>query len=132
MFSTPLISCSMGVATVSAATVALAPGYSAETWMVGGATSGYCAIGSPSRATPPTMTMTTESTVAKMGRSMKKCEIIGRSCRKSRSAGGGHGVEGDLAGSRTGNHLSGFRLHHEARLGPLDAGDDDALPLRQA
>src|SRR5262245_2549744 len=45
--------------------------------MVGGATSGYWAIGSCDRATVPTMTMTTDSTVAKIGRSMKKCESIG-------------------------------------------------------
>src|SRR5262249_44801462 len=42
--------------------------------MVGGATSGYWAIGNFRRATEPTMTMTIDSTVAKIGRSMKTCE----------------------------------------------------------
>src|SRR5262249_16963721 len=49
----------------------------ADTWTVGGATSGYCATGSCDRATMPTMTMTIDSTEAKIGRSMKKCEIMG-------------------------------------------------------
>src|SRR5262245_59526882 len=74
--STPLTSCSMGVATVSATVRALAPGYVAVTWTVGGATSGYWAMGSLSRATPPTITMTTERTEAKIGRSMKKWESM--------------------------------------------------------
>ena len=39
--------------------------------MVGGATSGYWAIGSSTSATVPRITMTIESTVAKIGRSMK-------------------------------------------------------------
>src|SRR6059058_3509160 len=49
MFSTPLTSCSIGVATVSATTWALAPGYMAETCTVGGTTSGYWAMGSLTR-----------------------------------------------------------------------------------
>jgi hypothetical protein len=39
---------------------------------VGGTMSGYCDIGSVINATPPTSMMTIESTVAKIGRSMKK------------------------------------------------------------
>ena len=66
----------MGVATLSAVVLALAPGYVAVTCTVGGATSGYCATGSWVAATTPTITITTESTVAKIGRSMKKWEII--------------------------------------------------------
>src|SRR3954453_16423278 len=65
----------MGVATVSPTIMALAPGYVAVTWMVGGATSGYCAIGNWLSATPPTMMITTDRTVAKIGRSIKKWEI---------------------------------------------------------
>src|SRR4029077_13846666 len=78
MFSTPLTSCSMGEATVSATTCASAPGYVAETFTVGGTTSGYCAIGSAWRATRPMITMTMERTVAKTGRSTKKRANIGR------------------------------------------------------
>src|SRR3954465_13777356 len=65
----------MGVATLSATVLALAPGYVAVTCTVGGATSGYCAIGSCTSATPPTIRMTIDSTEAKIGRSMKKWEI---------------------------------------------------------
>src|SRR5690349_12387770 len=73
--STPFTSASIGVATVSATVLALAPGYVAVTCTVGGATSGYCAIGNCVSATPPTIRITSDSTVAKMGRSMKKWEI---------------------------------------------------------
>ena len=44
----------------------------AETCTVGGATSGYWAIGNCVTATTPTITITIDSTVAKIGRSMKK------------------------------------------------------------
>src|SRR6516162_6312524 len=75
MFSTPLICCSIGVMTVDATTSALAPGYWPETLMIGGAISGYCAIGRRKNGTPPRMTKTIETTAAKIGRSIKKCEI---------------------------------------------------------
>src|ERR1043166_9214356 len=76
MFSTPLTSCSIGVATFSATSSALAPGKLAVTLIVGGTTSGYCAMGSLTSATTPTITMTIDSTLAKMGRSMKKRESM--------------------------------------------------------
>src|ERR1700732_1873307 len=75
MFSTPLICCSIGVATVAATTSALAPGYWPATLMIGGAISGYCATGSRENDTPPRITNTIETTAAKIGRSMKKCEM---------------------------------------------------------
>src|ERR1700719_2135590 len=75
MFSTPLICCSIGVATVAATTSALAPGYWPETLMIGGAISGYCATGSRENDTPPRITNTIETTAAKIGRAMKKCEM---------------------------------------------------------
>jgi len=74
MFSTPLICCSIGATTVAATTSALAPGYWPETLMTGGAISGYCATGRRKNATPPRITNTMETTAAKIGRSMKKCE----------------------------------------------------------
>ena len=76
MPSTPLICCSIGATTVSATVSALAPGYWPLTVMIGGAISGYCAIGSRRKATPPRMTKTIETTAAKIGRSMKKWEIF--------------------------------------------------------
>src|SRR5437763_2240255 len=75
MFSTPLICSSRGATTVEATTSALAPGYCPVTLMIGGAISGYCAIGSRANATAPRITKTIERTEAKMGRSMKKGEI---------------------------------------------------------
>src|SRR5437588_8551534 len=42
----------------------------------GGEIGGYCAIGKENTASPPASVMTTDSTVAKIGRSMKKCEIM--------------------------------------------------------
>src|SRR5947207_15806259 len=74
MFSTPFTCCSIGAATVSATTCALAPGYTAETSTVGGVISGYCAIGSPNSATLPASVTMIDSTEAKIGRLMKKRE----------------------------------------------------------
>jgi len=71
MFSTPLTCCSMGAATVSATTLALAPGYVVETCTVGGVISGYWATGSTNSDTMPAIVITIESTAAKIGRSMK-------------------------------------------------------------
>ncbi len=75
MFSTPLICCSIGVTTVEATTSALAPGYWPVTLIKGGAISGYCAIGRRENDTAPRITNTIEITAAKIGRSMKKCEM---------------------------------------------------------
>src|SRR5687767_5788957 len=75
MFSTPLICCSSGATTVDATTSALAPGYWPVTLITGGAISGYCATGRRPKETAPRITNTIETTAAKMGRSMKKCEM---------------------------------------------------------
>src|SRR5215468_512925 len=71
IFSTPLTCCSMGAATVSATTWALAPGYAQATWIVGGVMSGYWAIGRLTSASSPIRVITIEMTQAKTGRSMK-------------------------------------------------------------
>ena len=76
MFSTPLICSSIGATTVVATTSALAPGYCPLTLMIGGAISGYCAIGRRMNDTPPRMMKMIDSTEAKIGRSMKKREIF--------------------------------------------------------
>src|SRR4051794_1486486 len=72
MWSTPLTCCSIGAATVSATTWALAPGYWIDTCTPGGVICGYCAIGKVNSAIPPARAMAMDSTVAKIGRSMKK------------------------------------------------------------
>src|SRR5215467_2903199 len=71
MPSTPETCSSIGAATVSRNVIALAPGKNAVTFTVGGVTSGYWATGSVQTATPPASVITTEITVAKIGRSMK-------------------------------------------------------------
>src|SRR5260370_22606814 len=73
--SAPLIWCSIGAATVSATVSALAPGNWPVTLITGGAISGYCATGRRAKGTPPRITKTSETTAAKIGRSMKKCEM---------------------------------------------------------
>src|SRR6516225_9608585 len=73
MSSTPLISCSSGVATVWATVSADAPGYDAVTRTVGGTISGYWATGRIASAPKPSAVTKMLSTVAKRGRSMKKC-----------------------------------------------------------
>ena len=75
MFSTPLICCSSGVTTVAATTSALAPGYWPVTLTTGGAISGYWAIGRRPKETSPRITKTSDTTPAKIGRSMKKREM---------------------------------------------------------
>src|SRR5436309_15773824 len=101
MFSTPLICCSIGVTTVAATMSALAPGYWPETLMVGGAISGYCVTGKREYDTPPMIKKMIETTAAKIGRSMKKCEM--RMTRVSFSpscqllAKQGHSLAGTLA-----------------------------------
>src|SRR3954462_10661899 len=70
--STPLICCSSGVATEASTSVALAPMKVVVTWIIGGTMSGYCAIGRPFIATPPSITMMIDSTIATIGRLTKK------------------------------------------------------------
>ena len=122
MFSTPLICCSIGVTTVEATTSALAPGYWPDTVMVGGAISGYCAIGSRKNATPPRITNTIETTEAKIGRSMKKCEMrIG--CGR-----GYFGFCGGLVPRRRGARFALFlRRDLLARPRPHQTVHDDAV-----
>ena len=74
MSSTPLIASSSGVATVSAITFGLAPGYCARTTIDGGTTSGYSAMGMLRIAIRPAMKISSDSTPAKIGRSIKNLE----------------------------------------------------------
>src|SRR5437764_996762 len=67
MSSTPLISCSIGVATVSATVCADAPGYCVLTTTVGGAICGYSEIGSVVYEIAPTTSNTMDSTIASTG-----------------------------------------------------------------
>src|SRR5438046_7179855 len=69
---------SSGAATVCSSVSAEAPGYTAVTVTTGGAISGYCAIGRVRIAASPASTMKTDTTVAKIGLSMKKRENMAR------------------------------------------------------
>src|SRR5687768_9617393 len=74
MPSTPRMDSSSGVATVSAMTLGLAPGYTVRTTTEGGTTSGYSPIGSSGIEIRPAAKITIDSTAAKIGRSMKNLE----------------------------------------------------------
>ena len=74
IFSTPFTSCSMGITTFSISTSGDAPGYAASIAIVGGTMSGYCDIGRDENPIAPKRIITTETTVAKIGRSMKKLQ----------------------------------------------------------
>ena len=76
MSSTPLSDSSSGTITLFITVSALAPVYVAVTRTVGGAIFGNCSIGKRARPRAPTMTMSTEITPARMGRSMKVFTVI--------------------------------------------------------
>src|SRR3954468_22018177 len=76
MLSTPAICCSMGVATDCATVSASAPIYVVWTWISGGAILGNCAVGRPSIATTPAMTIRIEMTIATIGRLMKNLDML--------------------------------------------------------
>src|ERR1700745_102481 len=124
MFSTPLICCSIGVTTVEATISALAPGYCPDTLMSGGAISGYWATGSGVNDTAPMITKTIETTAAKIGRSMKKCEMrIGRS---------GASIGGGLRGGGLRHRLLLLRRHLLPRTHAHQTIDDHAVVGRYA
>src|SRR5258707_7144529 len=123
MFSTPLICCSSGATTVAATPSPVAPGYWPLTLHTGGAISGYWATGSRPLDTAPRMTKTTETTAAKIGRSMKKWELR---IRGSRSIGA------DLrAGGRRGSGARLLRRYLCAWARTHQAVDDDVVVGRQ-
>src|SRR5436190_21436810 len=128
MFSTPLIDSSIGVATVSAMTCGLAPGYCVRTTTEGGTTSGYSEIGNPRTAITPPRKISSESTPAKIGRSMKNFEKFMAFFRVARSRARrrrrhGIGLQG---------HRHRLRLDQRAGADPLQAVDDDPLLRLQA
>ena len=76
MLSIPLIWFSSGAATESASVLASAPGYWAETVICTGLMFGYCSTGNWVMAMPPARQIISETTIAKIGRSMKNLENI--------------------------------------------------------
>ena len=132
MSSTPLIASSSGVATVSAITFGLAPGYCARTTTEGGTTSGYSEIGSPRSAIRPARKISSDSTPAKIGRSMKNLERF----MGSFSGSGRSGLRGVPCACARRSALASMRhgLRRDQRAGAdaLQAVDDDALAGLQA
>ena len=138
MSSTPLIASSSGVATVSAITFGLAPGYTVRTTTEGGTTSGYSLMGSSGIAIRPAAKITIDSTAAKIGRSMKNREkSMAASLRQQAGASAfaprgrlGEGrctartlgciaasasLRGDLRAGRRRTHRDRLRRHRHAR-----------------
>ena len=78
---------SSGVATVSAITLGLAPGYTVRTTTDGGTTSGYSLTGRLGSEIRPTAKMMIDNTAAKIGLSTKKREkfMAKDSCQPCRS-----------------------------------------------
>src|ERR1700683_626265 len=76
MLSTPLICCSIGVATDCSMVWASAPTYIAEIWISGGAMAGNCATGRDAMTTAPTITVNMAITIATIGRLIKNLDII--------------------------------------------------------
>src|SRR5262249_1677060 len=92
--------------------------------MVGGAISGYCAIGNMTRATTPMMIITTEMTVEKTGRSTKKRANMVRPLLPSFLGGF---FLGGLVGWLRAGHGSPSRLDFHSIPHALNAVDDDPL-----
>src|SRR5215216_6235094 len=134
MPSTPLIASSMGVATVSAITFGLAPGYCARTTTEGGATSGYSEIGITRSASNPARKISTDSTPAKIGRSIKNLErFMAAPVGPFELLLAEHGLRRvpHLA-HRLSVHRHGFRRHQCTGPHALQSVDDDALAGCQA
>src|SRR5262245_37253778 len=102
MLSTPLICCSMGVATDASIVWASAPVYVALTWISGGAMFGYSDVGRARMVTAPAITMMIEITIATMGRLMKNFAMRAQFVLPPGWAGAGVGAVGGAAsGERT-------------------------------
>src|SRR5262245_48703267 len=147
MPSTPLIASSMGVATVSAITLGLAPGYCARTTTDGGTTSGYSETGITRRASRPDRKISTDSTPAKIGRSMTNLDRFMAlevsappdltPWHHPRSHHGVGPAASDTGSAlhclrlrlRSTSHGDDLRRQHRARPHPLQAVDDDPLAL---
>src|SRR4029450_7097279 len=115
MSSTPLICSSSGVATVSAITFGLAPGNCARTTTDGGTTSGYSEIGNLNIDMAPIRKISTDSTPAKMGRSIKNFErfmLVSAKAIPWRPAKGGHHL---LLGERLKLRTLSLRVQAVAR-----------------
>src|SRR5712691_11585716 len=129
MLSTPLICCSIGVATDCSSVNASAPTYVAHSWTCGGAMLGNCAIGSCTSAAVPTITMRIAMTMATTGRLTKNFAIV-RCLLSALGPTGGAGCRLRGGGLRRGR----LRIHRHPGFHFLHSFNDDPLarlePLR--
>src|ERR1700730_12316024 len=108
----PLTCCSIGAATDSATTRALAPGKLVETCTCGGTICGYCATGRLNPASAPASRITSEMTVEKIGRSMKKFSTVTRRSAVLGVGGGAVASEHRLDGCSRRDLLQALDHHH--------------------
>src|SRR5262245_18898400 len=118
MLSTPLICCSMGVATDCSTVCASAPTYVVCTCTSGGAIAGNCETGRLTMVMAPTMTVRSEITIATIGRLMKKRDTLASRLRGP--------VGGDVDGC-TVPYLQ-LALDNHAFAGFQAVGHDPELP----
>src|ERR1051325_8521510 len=85
MLSTPLICCSIGVATDCSTVCASAPTYVVCTCTSGGAIAGNCDTGRVRTVIVPTRTVSSEITMATIGRLMKNFDTSASRARSSSS-----------------------------------------------
>src|SRR5262249_45415334 len=123
MLSTPLICCSIGVATDCSMVTASAPVNVVARLICGGMICGNWAMGRPSSVTEPSSTATVARTIATMGRRMKNAEIMSAPLGLGRRARDRRRIR------RRGHRL---RDHDRAVGDLLHALDDDLIFLVHA
>src|SRR5512141_3379405 len=126
MFSTPLMLCSSGTATVSSTVCESAPGYVACTWICGGVTFGYSSIASPRSAIRPNRTIRIERTIARIGRRTNRPATARRSAGRGRRRGRTRGR--DRRGAERGVERDLVDRDRHARLDLQLPIGDDAVP----
>src|SRR6266566_8687680 len=98
--------------------------------MVGGAISGYCAIGSVESAITPTSVMTMLMTPAKIGRSIKKCgKFTALTPRPGSASFWVLGWSGARLSVRSGRCFLRHRCNFHSRLQQLQTRGDNFLPV---
>src|ERR1700730_3200055 len=112
ILSTPLICCSIGVATDCSTVSASEPGSVADTTISGGVIFGKRDTGTNASETRPTMMVMSEITIARIGRRIKKADMLTPLRRRRRTP--------------------RYRLHQLAITNSLYPFNDDLIPSLEA
>src|ERR1700730_6981253 len=112
ILSTPLICCSIGVATDCSTVSASEPGSVADTTISGGVIFGKRDTGTNASETRPTMMVISEITIARIGRRIKKADMLTPLRRRRRAP--------------------RYRLHQLAITNPLYSFNDNLIPRFEA